>query len=58
VDVEGERRLFTGGVDEIKADIAALQELGVSSLLFRFTRATMSETEDAQSSFADTFIAT
>ena len=58
VDVEGERRLFTGGVDEIKTDIAALQELGVSSLLFRFTRATMSETEDAQSSFSETFIAT
>jgi hypothetical protein len=55
--VEGERRLFTGGVDEIKTDIAALQELGVSSLLFRFTRATMSETEDAQSSFSETFIA-
>lgn len=58
VDVEGERRLFTGDVDDIKSDIGSLQELGVGSLLFRFTGKTTSETEDALARFSDSFIFT
>lgn len=56
VDVDGERRLFTGSVDDIKADMGAMSELGVNSLLFRFTRSTMAATDDALSEFAETYI--
>ena len=57
VDVEGERRLFTGSADDIKADMAAMKALGVNHLMFRFTGSTLAATEDAMSGFAERFIA-
>ena len=56
VDVDGERRLFTGDLSDIASDILALGELGVSNIMFRFDRNTLSQTEDTMSSFADLFI--
>lgn len=58
VDVEGERRLFTGDIDCVRADLASLSELGVDSFMFRFTGATMAATEDALTAFAETYIRT
>lgn len=56
VMVEGERRLFTGNIDDIKSDIAKLSVLGVGALMFRFVGKTLSETDDAMSIFAETYI--
>ena len=36
VDIEGERRLFTGGTAAVKEDLAALAEIGVETFMFRF----------------------
>ena len=56
VDIEGERRLFTGGTDAVKEDLAALAEIGVETFMFRFAGKTLSETEDAMSAFAESYI--
>jgi len=56
VDIEGERRLFTGGTAAVKEDLAALAEIGVETFMFRFAGKTMSETEDAMSAFAESYI--
>ena len=56
VDIEGERRLFTGGTDAVKGDLAALAEIGVETFMFRFADKTMSETEDAMTAFAESYI--
>ena len=56
VNVDGVRRLFTGGVDDFKADLAALQRLGVETFMFRFVGKTMSETNDAMTEFAAKYI--
>jgi probable F420-dependent oxidoreductase len=56
VDVDGERRLFTGSADDVKSDMAAMAELGVNHLMFRFVGASMPETEDRMTAFAETFI--
>lgn len=39
----GERHLFTGSDGEIAADINAMRELGVTTLLFNFQRATLEQ---------------
>ena len=51
VDVEGERRLFTGSDDDTREDLAALADLGVSSFMFRFVGGNMAETEEAMARF-------
>jgi hypothetical protein len=56
VDIDGERRLFTGNDDEIRDDLAALGELGVDSFMFRFVRNNMDETKAAMTRFAETYI--
>ena len=56
VDVEGERRLFTGSDDNTREDLAVLADLGVSSVMFRFVGGNMAETEEAMTRFATTFI--
>ena len=54
--MDGARRLFTGGVDDFKSDLAALQGLGVETFMFRFVGKTMSETNDAMTEFAANYI--
>ena len=56
MDVEGERRLFTGSDDNTREDLAVLADLGVSSVMFRFVGGNMAETEEAMTRFAATFI--
>ena len=56
VDVEGERRLFTGSDDNTREDLAVLADLGVSSVMFRCVGENMAETEEAMTRFAATFI--
>ena len=40
---DGERRLFTGSVDEIRGDIAALDDLGVDMIVFNFQAPDLSQ---------------
>ena len=40
---DGKRQLFTGSDDNVADDIRAFRELGVSSLLFNFARASLAE---------------
>lgn len=56
VTVEGERRLFTGGADDIRSDIAALETLGVEHLMLTFEGRDRATTLQHLESFADQFI--
>lgn len=56
VDIDGERRLFTGSNDATRDDLAALGELGVDSFMFRFVSKNMAETKAAMTRFAETYI--
>lgn len=42
---DGNRRLFTGGKDDIKGDIAALEALGVGTIVFNFLAPGLSQEE-------------
>lgn len=48
----GAPKLFTGGADDIAADIDAFRKLGVSSLLFNFYRGDLQKSLDAMTWFA------
>ena len=49
----GERMLLSGSADDIASDIQALRELGCRHLLLQFLRATIEETLDAITEFAE-----
>ena len=49
---DGAPMLFTGGADDIAADIEAFRKLGVSSLLFNFYRGDLQKSLDAMAWFA------
>lgn len=51
-----ERRLFTGGADAARSDIAAFEDLGVCELVFDFRSPTLTECLDRMQSFADDVI--
>jgi probable F420-dependent oxidoreductase len=54
IEIEaGERFIFTGGAAGIAEDIDRLGELGVNHLLFNFQRASLAETLDAMTHFAE-----
>ena len=48
---DGKRQLFTGSDDDVAGDISAFHELGVSSLLFNFARASLAESLAAMERF-------
>jgi probable F420-dependent oxidoreductase len=50
---DGAPKLFTGGANEIAADIEAFRKLGVTSLLFNFYRGELNKTLDAMAWFAE-----
>ena len=50
---DGAPMLFSGGADEIAADIEAFRKLGVSSLLFNFYRGDLQKSLDAMAWFAE-----
>ncbi|MGD9536793.1 MAG: TIGR03619 family F420-dependent LLM class oxidoreductase [Alphaproteobacteria bacterium] len=50
---DGGAMLFTGGADDIAADIAAFRRLGVSTLMFNFYRGELQQTLDSMAWFAD-----
>ena len=56
VMVDGARRLFTGGDDEFREDVAALEALGVEHLLLSFEGKDLATTLDRLNSFAGDFI--
>jgi len=47
----GERHLLTGGSEQVASDIAALRELGVTTLLFNFQRASAQASADSMRRF-------
>ena len=49
---DGNRRLMTGSVEQMAADIATLEELGVKALMLSFERPGLSETMDRMEAFA------
>ncbi len=49
----GERMLLSGPADDIAGDIQALRELGVRHLVLQFLRATIEETLDVMTGFAE-----
>jgi len=50
---DGERMMLSGSVDSIVDDIGAMQELGVTQLLFNFLAETSQETQDRIEAFAN-----
>jgi probable F420-dependent oxidoreductase len=50
---DGAPILFTGGADDIAADIEAFREIGVSSLLFTFYRGHLQKSLDAMTWFSE-----
>ena len=47
----GARQLFTGGAEEVAADIKALEALGFGHLVLNFVRTTLDETLASMESF-------
>src|SRR5207248_486291 len=47
------RRPFTGSADQLREDVAALEKLGVSELIFDFRADAMSESLDRMDRFAE-----
>ena len=53
---DGERLLLTGGADAIAADIAGLEELGVTDLTLNFQRDNLEKSLDSMAHFVETIL--
>jgi probable F420-dependent oxidoreductase len=53
---DGSRLIFTGSDDDIRGDVQALQDLGVEHLMLNFLTASMDESLDHMSRFADNYM--
>ncbi len=52
----GDRRLLSGGAQRMKDDMAAMEEIGVDSVILSFERETVAASLDAMAAYAEEFI--
>ena len=57
-DPGGDRRLLTGSAQQMKDDMAAMEDLGVESIIVNFEQETIAATLEGMEAYADEFVQT